>query len=134
MLLTVIVLAAGIYYYFAAGVAPAATADPPIPFERKLAHLALTPTLRRNNCASHLWLLMKVRTSPAPRSTNTAEAKACSAVEEWSRFALCRRPKALQFCLFHPGSPMWGAGASVRVLKMQSNSVHRNQFLPTSPV
>jgi hypothetical protein len=35
MLLTVIVLAVGIYYYFAAGVAPAATADPPIPFERK---------------------------------------------------------------------------------------------------
>src|ERR1700680_830918 len=43
------------------------------------------PTSRSNNWASHLCLLMKVLTSPAPRSTNTAEAKACSAVEEWCR-------------------------------------------------
>ena len=41
ILLTVIAVAVGIYYYFATGMAPAATADPPIPFERKLAHIAL---------------------------------------------------------------------------------------------
>jgi hypothetical protein len=41
ILLTVIVLAVGIYYYLATGMAPAATADPRMPFERKLAHIAL---------------------------------------------------------------------------------------------
>lgn len=47
ILLTVIVLAVGIYYYFATGMAPAATADPPIPFERKLAHLALNAHIEK---------------------------------------------------------------------------------------
>src|SRR5579859_4996117 len=41
ILLTVMVGAGGIYYYFASGMAPAATADPPMPFEKKLAHMAL---------------------------------------------------------------------------------------------
>ena len=38
ILLTLIVLAVGIYCYFATGMAPAATADLPMPFERKLDH------------------------------------------------------------------------------------------------
>jgi thiosulfate dehydrogenase len=39
--LAVIILCGGLYYYFAAGMAPVATADPPMPFERMLSHLAL---------------------------------------------------------------------------------------------
>jgi thiosulfate dehydrogenase len=39
--LAVIILAGGFYCYFAAGMAPVATADPPMPFERKLAKMAL---------------------------------------------------------------------------------------------
>jgi thiosulfate dehydrogenase len=41
ILLTVIVVAGGVYFYFATGIAPAATADPPMPFEKKLANMAL---------------------------------------------------------------------------------------------
>jgi hypothetical protein len=37
----VILVGAGLYYYFASGMAPVATADPPMPFERILSHLAL---------------------------------------------------------------------------------------------
>jgi hypothetical protein len=47
MLLTVIVLVVGTYSYIATGMAPAATADPPIPFERKLAHLALNAHIEK---------------------------------------------------------------------------------------
>ena len=39
--LAVIILAAGFYCYFAAGIAPVATTDPPMPFERRLANMAL---------------------------------------------------------------------------------------------
>lgn len=39
--LAVIILVGGVYYYFAAGMAPVATSDLPMPFEKKLAHLAL---------------------------------------------------------------------------------------------
>ncbi len=41
VLLTVLVGAGGIYYYFASGMAPVATADAPMPFEKRLAHMAL---------------------------------------------------------------------------------------------
>jgi len=37
----VLLVIAGVYYYFRLGYAPVATAAPPIPFEIKLAHLAL---------------------------------------------------------------------------------------------
>jgi thiosulfate dehydrogenase len=37
----VVILATGFYFYFAAGIAPVATADPPMPFEKKLANMAL---------------------------------------------------------------------------------------------
>jgi thiosulfate dehydrogenase len=40
-LLAVIMFGGGLYYYFAAGMAPVATADPPMPFERVLSHMAL---------------------------------------------------------------------------------------------
>lgn len=39
--LAVIILGGALYYYFAAGMAPVATADPPMPFERMLSHMAL---------------------------------------------------------------------------------------------
>jgi len=39
--LAVIIFGGGLYYYFAAGMAPVATADPPMPFERVLSHMAL---------------------------------------------------------------------------------------------
>jgi hypothetical protein len=39
--LAVIIFGGGLYYYFAAGMAPVATADPPMPFERMLSHMAL---------------------------------------------------------------------------------------------
>ena len=41
ILLTVVILTAGVYYYFATGIAPVATIDPPMPFEKKLASMAL---------------------------------------------------------------------------------------------
>jgi thiosulfate dehydrogenase len=39
--LAVVLLAGGCYSYFALGMAPVATADPPMPFEKKLANKAL---------------------------------------------------------------------------------------------
>jgi thiosulfate dehydrogenase len=47
IVLTLIVLAVGIYCYFATGMAPAATADSPMPFERKLAHIALNAHIEK---------------------------------------------------------------------------------------
>jgi thiosulfate dehydrogenase len=40
-LLAFAILGAGAYYYFAEGIAPVATADPPMPFEKKFANMAL---------------------------------------------------------------------------------------------
>jgi len=45
--LAAILLAASVYCYFATGMAPAATADSPMPFERKLAHLALNAHIEK---------------------------------------------------------------------------------------
>jgi mono/diheme cytochrome c family protein len=45
--LTAVVLVVGFYYYFAAGMAPVATADPAMPFERKLANMALNAHIGR---------------------------------------------------------------------------------------
>jgi thiosulfate dehydrogenase len=39
--LAIAILAGGSFYYFAAGMAPVATADPPMPFEKRLAKMAL---------------------------------------------------------------------------------------------
>jgi thiosulfate dehydrogenase len=40
-LLAIAILAGGLFYYFASGKAPVATADPPMPFEKRLASMAL---------------------------------------------------------------------------------------------
>jgi thiosulfate dehydrogenase len=41
LILGLLVLPAGVYLYFAAGIAPVATAAPPMPFEKKFARMAL---------------------------------------------------------------------------------------------
>lgn len=41
ILLTILVLVCGIYFYFSTGRAPVAASDAPIPFEMKLAHMAI---------------------------------------------------------------------------------------------
>jgi thiosulfate dehydrogenase len=40
-ILGVVVVAGGVYYYFASGMAPVAVSDPLMPFERKMANMAL---------------------------------------------------------------------------------------------
>ena len=47
MVLGVVAVALGLYWYFATGQAPAATSAPPMPFEKKLAHLALNAIVAR---------------------------------------------------------------------------------------
>ena len=41
ILVGVLLVFAGVYFYFTSGMAPVATAEPPMPFEKKLAHAAL---------------------------------------------------------------------------------------------
>jgi hypothetical protein len=41
ILLGVLLVAAGVYFYFATGHAPVAVTDPPMPFERKFASIGL---------------------------------------------------------------------------------------------
>ena len=48
-ILAVIVLAGGAYYYFASGMAPVATADPMMPFERKMANMALNAHIEKQH-------------------------------------------------------------------------------------
>ena len=48
-LLGVIALAGGAFYYFASGMAPVATADPMMPFERKMANLALDAHIEKQH-------------------------------------------------------------------------------------
>jgi thiosulfate dehydrogenase len=45
--LAALILGGGLYYYFAAGMAPVATADSPMPFERKFAHMALDAHIQK---------------------------------------------------------------------------------------
>jgi hypothetical protein len=47
MVLGVVAVALGLDWYFATGQAPAATSAPPMPFEKKLAHLALSAIVAR---------------------------------------------------------------------------------------
>ncbi len=47
--LTIAILAGGFFYYFAAGIAPAATADPPMPFEKKLANMSLDAHIEKQH-------------------------------------------------------------------------------------
>src|SRR5580700_8240027 len=50
-LLTVVILAGGIYFYFSSGMAPVATADPPMPFEKKLANKSLDAHIEKQQIA-----------------------------------------------------------------------------------
>ena len=52
VLVGVLLLVGGVYYYFASGMAPVATADPPMPFEKKMASKALNAHLDKQNIAS----------------------------------------------------------------------------------
>jgi len=47
--LAVVILAGGFFSYFASGMAPVATADPPMPFEKKLAHMALDAHIEKQH-------------------------------------------------------------------------------------
>ena len=46
-LVGVLLLAGGLYYYFASGMAPAAAGDSPMPFEKKLANKSLSAHIER---------------------------------------------------------------------------------------
>ncbi len=46
-ILAAVILGGGLYYYFASGMAPVATADPEMPFERMLAHKALDAHIQK---------------------------------------------------------------------------------------
>ena len=48
-LLAVVMLAGGAFYYFASGMAPVATSDPPMPLERRMANLALNAHIRKQH-------------------------------------------------------------------------------------
>lgn len=48
-LLAMAIFAGGLFYYFASGMAPVATADPPMPFERKLAHMSLDAHIEKQH-------------------------------------------------------------------------------------
>jgi thiosulfate dehydrogenase len=45
----VVVLTGGVYFYFASGMAPVATADPMMPFERKMANMALKAHIEKQH-------------------------------------------------------------------------------------
>jgi thiosulfate dehydrogenase len=51
LLVGVLLLVGGMYYYFASGMAPAAVGDPPMPFEKKLANKALNAHIDRQSVA-----------------------------------------------------------------------------------
>ena len=69
--LAVIILVGGFYYYFAAGMAPVAIADPLMPFERKLAHMALDAHIQKQRPASLRWPLTRRTILPARRCTSS---------------------------------------------------------------
>jgi mono/diheme cytochrome c family protein len=48
-LLAVVILAGAVFGYFASGMAPVATADPPMPFEKKLANMALDAHIEKQH-------------------------------------------------------------------------------------
>ena len=49
LVLAVVILAGGLFYYFYSGMAPVATADASMPFEKKLAHMALDAHIERQH-------------------------------------------------------------------------------------
>ncbi len=50
-LLAIAILVGGLFYYFESGMAPVATADPAMPFEKKLANMALDAHIERQQIA-----------------------------------------------------------------------------------
>ena len=52
LLLGVALLVGGVYYYFASGMAPVATTDPPMPFEKQMASKALDAHIANQHVAS----------------------------------------------------------------------------------
>ena len=48
----VLLLVGGVYYYFSSGMAPVASADPPMPFEKQMASKALNAHIDKQNIAS----------------------------------------------------------------------------------
>jgi thiosulfate dehydrogenase len=49
LLVGVLLLAGGVYYYFVSGMAPVAAGDPPMPFERRMANRALDAHIEKAN-------------------------------------------------------------------------------------
>ncbi|MGA7796274.1 MAG: cytochrome c [Candidatus Acidiferrales bacterium] len=49
--LAAVIFARGFFYYFASGMAPVATADPPMPFEKKLANISLDAHIEKQHVA-----------------------------------------------------------------------------------
>jgi thiosulfate dehydrogenase len=47
ILLGILLVAGGVYFYFATGRAPVAVTDPPMPFEKRFAHMALDAHIER---------------------------------------------------------------------------------------
>jgi len=52
VLVGVLLLVGSVYFYFATGMAPVAAADPPMPFEKKMASKALNAHIDKQNIAS----------------------------------------------------------------------------------
>jgi thiosulfate dehydrogenase len=52
MLLGVLLLSGGVYYYFASGMAPVAAGDPPMPYEKTMAGKALDAHIEKANVPS----------------------------------------------------------------------------------
>lgn len=50
-IVAIVFLTGGVFYYFSSGMAPTATGDPPMPFERKLAHMALDAHIGKEHIA-----------------------------------------------------------------------------------
>jgi thiosulfate dehydrogenase len=48
----VLLLTGGVYYYFASGIAPAAASDPPMPFEKRMASKTLDAHIEKANIPS----------------------------------------------------------------------------------
>jgi len=51
-ILAIAILVGCVFYYFFAGLAPVATADPPMPFEKKLANMALDAHIEKQHVAA----------------------------------------------------------------------------------
>jgi mono/diheme cytochrome c family protein len=48
-ILAIVVLSGGAYFYFATGMAPVATSEPPMPFEKQLASIALRARIEKDH-------------------------------------------------------------------------------------